>query len=61
MKDLTSRSEDKHASFDKDSYRNAFKTMLKNDDIIITVFMRVYKDSEKEKKGVLHLNYFCTF
>ncbi|OUM62051.1 hypothetical protein PIROE2DRAFT_11756 [Piromyces sp. E2] len=39
-----------YSSFDKDFYKNDFKTFLKSDNIVISVYMFLYVNTSKEKK-----------
>ncbi|ORX83233.1 hypothetical protein BCR32DRAFT_267120 [Anaeromyces robustus] len=51
-KEMIIKYKDKYCSFDKDNYKNAFKSLLKNDVISVTVYIRTYINSAKEKKDI---------
>jgi len=52
---MSSRSSEKYSNFDKDYYKNAFKSFLKSDNIVISVYMYIYVNSSEEKKS--NINY----
>ncbi|ORX38750.1 hypothetical protein BCR36DRAFT_22785 [Piromyces finnis] len=47
---MINRSQDQYSVFSKENYKNGFKTTLKNDFIVISVYMFVYVNILKEKK-----------
>jgi len=51
---------EKYTRFDKDNNKSVFKTILRKDLVVVTVYIHVYINSSGERKGI-HFKYSIIF